>query len=190
MFLLRDDISEIVALLRDGKVICYPTDTIWGIGCDIFNEQAIARIGQIKGRPADRGYVLLVSDLDMLKRYVPKLHPRIETLLSFHLRPLTVVYEHSTGIPASVKAPDGSVAIRVATDRFCQELIAQFNCPLLSTSANESGVPFPPHFGAISSEILKSVDYVVKHRQDDKEHGEPSAVARLDRHLELEFLRE
>lgn len=190
MFLLRDDISEIVTLLRDGKVICYPTDTIWGIGCDIFDEQAVSRIGQIKGRPSDRGYILLVSDLDMLKRYVPKLHPRIETLLSFHQRPLTVVYDHSVGIPASVKAPNGSVAIRVATDQFCQELIAQLNSPLLSTSANETGEPFPAHFGAISSEILKSVDYVVKHRQDDKSPGEPSAVARLDRHLELEFLRE
>ncbi|MFM7401407.1 MAG: L-threonylcarbamoyladenylate synthase, partial [Bacteroidota bacterium] len=122
--------------------------------------------------------------------YVPKLHPRIETLLSFHQRPLTVVYDHSVGIPASVRAPNGSVAIRVATDQFCQELISQLNSPLLSTSANESSESYPPHFGAISSEILKSVDYVVKYRQDDKTPGEPSAVARLDRHLELEFLRE
>lgn len=190
MFLLRDDISEIVAMLKRGMVICYPTDTIWGIGCDVFQEEAVARIGEIKGRPSEKGYILLVSSIEMLKRYVPKVHPRLETLLSFHQRPLTVIYDRSVGLPASVKAPDGSVAIRVVLDEFCQELIETLNCPLVSTSANQSGEPFPATFGGISSEILKSVDYVVKHRQDDKTPGEPSAIAKLDRHLELDFLRE
>ncbi|MBL7825757.1 MAG: threonylcarbamoyl-AMP synthase [Saprospiraceae bacterium] len=190
MFLLRDDISEIAALLRKGSVICYPTDTIWGIGCDAFNEHSVARIIEIKGRIPDKGFILLVSSIEMLKRYVPKLHPRIETLLSFHQRPLTVIYERTVGLPDFVKAPNGSIAIRVATDQFCQELIETFNGPIVSTSANKSGEPFPPTFGSISSEILGTVDYVVKYRQDDKEPGEPSAIAKLDRHLELEFIRE
>lgn len=191
MFLLRDDISEIVRLLEGGNIICYPTDTIWGIGCDATNEAAIEKVSALKGRAPDKGYVLLVSDIDMLKRYVTKIHPRLETLLSFHVRPLTVVYERNiTGLPASVKAPDGSVAIRVAGDEFCQELIRAFGKPLVSTSANKSGEPFPPTFGGISSEILGGVDYVVKHRQDDKEPGEPSSIAKLDRHQELEFIRD
>ena len=191
MFLLRDDISEIVRLLETGAVICYPTDTIWGIGCDATNEAAIARVSALKGRAPDKGYVLLVSGIDMLKRYVTKVHPRLETLLAFHTRPLTIVYERGVvGLPASAKAPDGSVAIRVAQDEFCRELIEAFGKPLISTSANKSGEPFPPTFGAISSEILGAVDYVVKHRQDDKEPGEPSSIARLDRHQELEFLRD
>lgn len=192
MFLLRDDISEIVRLLEGGGIICYPTDTVWGIGCDATNEAAIARITALKGRRPEKGYVLLVSSIEMLKKYVIKVHPRLETLLSFHQRPLTIVYDarNVTGLPAAAKAPDGSAAIRVAQDEFCRELIETFGKPLISTSANKSGAPFPPTFGGISSEILGSVDYVVKYRQDDKEPGEPSSIAKLDRHQELEFVRE
>lgn len=190
MFLLRDDISEIVRLLEGGSIICYPTDTIWGIGCDATNETAIARVAALKGRAPDKGYVLLVSSIDMLKQYVPKIHPRLETLLAFHQRPLTMIYRGSVGLPGVVKAPDGTVAIRVAQDEFCQQLIAAFGKPLISTSANKNGEPYPPTFGGISSEILGGVDYVVKHRQDDKVPGEPSAIAKLDRHHELDFVRE
>lgn len=190
MFLLRDDISEIATLLQKGSVICYPTDTVWGIGCDALNETAIARVNQIKGRTPEKGYVLLVSSIEMLKQYALRVHPRLETLLSFHNRPLTVIYDRSEGLPESIKGPNGSVAIRVATDEFCKELINTLGRPILSTSANISGEPFPPTFGGISSEILGAVDYVVKYRQDDKTPGEPSAIAKLDKHLELEFLRE
>ncbi|MEZ4917688.1 MAG: L-threonylcarbamoyladenylate synthase [Saprospiraceae bacterium] len=190
MFLLRDDISEIIALLEKGGTICYPTDTIWGIGCDALNEAAIEKINQLKGGPPDSGYILLVDGIDMLKQYVPKIHPRLETLLSFHTRPLSIVYAESEGLPDSVKAPDGSIAIRVATDEFCQELIASFGKPLISTAACLKGEPYPPSFGGISSEIIAGVDYVVRHRRDDKAANEPSPVARLDRHQELEFVRE
>lgn len=190
MFLLRDDISEIAALLKKGSIICYPTDTIWGIGCDALHQPSVERISALKGRTPEKGYVLLVSNVAMLKRFVPKLSPRLETLLAHHQRPLTMIYAHSTGLPDWVKAPDGSVAIRVATDEFCQELIETFGSPIVSTSANKHGEPFPPTFGAISSEILAGVDYVVKYRQDDKEPGEPSSIAFLDRYQELEFLRE
>jgi L-threonylcarbamoyladenylate synthase len=174
MILLRDDISEIVRILEEGGIICYPTDTIWGLGCDATNV----------------GYVLLVSDLPMLKTYVPKIHPRIETLLAYHKRPLTVIYERNIGLPPEAKAPDGSAAIRIPVDEFCQTLVGLFGKPIVSTSANISGQPFPTTFGTISSDVLGAVDYVVKHRQEDKEPGEPSAIARLDRHHELEFIRE
>lgn len=177
-------------MLSNGRVICYPTDTIWGIGCDALYKPAVERVSAIKGRPPEKGYVLLVSDLAMLKRFVPKIPPRLETLLAHHRRPLTMIYEETVGLPDFVKAPDGSAAIRVATDEFCQTLIAAFGGPILSTSANKSGEPFPPTFGAISSEILSTVDYVVKYRQDDKEPSQPSSIARLDRFQELEFLRE
>lgn len=190
MFLLRDDISDIVRILNDDGIICYPTDTIWGIGCDATNEVAIARISNLKGRPPEKGYILLVDSIEMLKRHVPKVHPRLETLLAYHQRPLTVIYDRSVGLPASVKAPDGSIGIRVVQDEFCRTLIAALGKPLLSTSANRSGQAFPPTFGAISSDILSNVDYVVKYRQDDKEPQEPSSIARLDRHQELDFIRE
>lgn len=190
MFLLRDDISDIAGLLHKGNIICYPTDTIWGIGCDAMHEAAVERISMLKGRTPEKGYVLLVSNIEMLKRFVPKLPPRLETLLIHHTRPLTMIYKDNVGLPPWVKAPDGSAAIRVATDEFCQTLIETFGNPIVSTSANKSGEPFPPTFGAISSEILAGVDYVVKYRQDDKEPGEPSSIAYLDRYQELEFIRE
>jgi len=190
MFLLRDDISEIASFLQQGKVICYPTDTIWGIGCDALHEAAVDRISNIKGRAPEKGYVLLVSSIAMLKRFVPKIPPRLETLLAHHQRPLTMIYTNTVGLPDWVKAPDGSAAIRVATDEFCRELIEAFGNPIVSTSANKSGEPYPPTFGNISSEILTVVDYVVKYRQDDKTPGEPSSIARLDRYEELEFVRE
>lgn len=190
MFLLRDDISDIASLLQRGNVICYPTDTIWGIGCDALHQASVDRISTIKGRTPEKGYVLLVSSIDMLKRFVPKMPPRLETLLSHHQRPLTMIYAETVGLPDWVKAPDGSAAIRVATDEFCRELIETFGGPIISTSANKSGEPFPTTFGGISSEILVAVDYVVKYRQDDKEPAEPSPIAKLDRYLELEFIRE
>ncbi len=190
MFLLRDDISDISRIILDGGIICYPTDSIWGIGCDATNEAAIARITALKGRTPEKGYVLLVSSIEMLKQYALKIHPRLETLLAHHTRPLTVIYDRNTGLPSSVKAPDGSVAIRVAQDEFCRELIEAVGRPLVSTSANVSSEPFPPTYGAISSDILGGVDYVVKYRQDDREPGEPSSIAKLDKHLELEFLRD
>lgn len=190
MYFLRDDISEIVQILQNGGLICYPTDTVWGIGCDPTNEAAIAKLNELKGGPPDKGYVLLVDSLEMLKTYAPKIHPRIETLLSFHTRPLTILYDRTVGLPASVKAPDSTVAIRVATDDFCLALIKAFGKPLVSTVAAKKGMPFPPTFGGVSSEILGGVDYVVKHRQNDKEPQEPSSIAKLDRHLELEFVRD
>lgn len=190
MFLLRDDISDIVRLLNEGGLICYPTDTIWGIGCDATNEAAIERLSKLKGQHPEKGYILLVDSLTMLKRYIPKIHPRLETLLAFHQRPLTLIYKNAMGLPESVKSPEGTVAIRIARDEFCQELIKNLDRPIVSTAASKYDEPFPPTYGAISSEILGGVDYVVKYRQDDKEPQTPSAIAYLDRSKELEFIRE
>ncbi len=190
MFLLRDDIFEIAAILQKGGIICFPTDTVWSMGCDVLNEDAIARVHKIKGQPPKDGYVLLVSSIEMLKEYATKVHPRLETLLSFHQRPLTVVYDRAVGLPASAKNANGTVAIHIAQDQFCQELVEALGRPIFISSANITEQNYPATFGGISSEILGAVDYVVKYRQDDKEPCEPSAIAKLDRHKELEFIRE
>jgi L-threonylcarbamoyladenylate synthase len=190
MYLLRDDISEIIQLLEAGKLICYPTDTVWAIGCDATNSESIYRLRALRGQPENTGLVILVSSIDMLKQYAPKVHPRIETLLTFHLRPITIIYERSAGLPPSVKAPDGSIAIRVTTDELCCAIINGLGKPIVSTIAAKYESEFPSTFGGVSSEILGGVDYVVKHRQNDREPQQPSSIARLDRHLELEFLRE
>ncbi len=182
---------EILNTLRQGGVILYPTDTIWGIGCDATNETAVNKISEIKNRQPEKGYVLLVDSLEMLKKYVGDIHPRVETLLAYHSRPLTIIYDESFGVASNVLAPDGSVAIRITQDVFCRELIKQLGKPIVSTSANQSGQPFPAHYGEISSNILELVDLVVKYKQDNKERSEPSVIARFNpEQEELDFLRE
>ena len=190
MFLLRDDISEISGLIQRGNIICYPTDTVWGLGCDATNDAAVQAIRAIKKHPEGDGLIVLVNSIEMLKKYVTDIAPRIETLLSLHQRPFTLVYEHHQGLAPSLCAKDGTLAIRVTYDEFCNELIQSIGKPLVSTIAAVHGNPFPPNFGAISSEILGSADYVVKYRQDDKKMGEPSPLAHLDQFQELEFIRE
>lgn len=190
MFLLRDDISDIAQILETGGLICYPTDTIWGIGCDATNEAAIERLSALKGQTPGQGYILLVDSIEMLKRYVFRINPRVETLLAYLQRPLTVIYDSPHDLPESVKARNGTVAIRIPNDEFCRELIRTLGKPIVSTAACKADEPFPPTYGAISSEILGGVDYVVKYRQDDREPQTPSSLARMDRHNELEFVRE
>jgi L-threonylcarbamoyladenylate synthase len=186
---LRDNLPEIVAILQNDGIICYPTDTIWGIGCDATNEKAVEKISSIKNRPPEKGYVVLVSSLEMLRKYTSFIPPRLETLLDFHVRPISIIYEADESLPKSVVAPDGTVAVRIVKDDFCCQLIEMLGKPLISSSANVSGEPFPKNFGAISSEILQKCDYVVRHRQRETTAGEPSTVARLDEFQELEFLR-
>ncbi len=190
MMFLRDDLPEIAKILKKGGVICTPTDTIWGLSCDATNELAIARISEIKQRPPEKGYVVLVSSIDMLKEYVPFVPPRLETLLDFHLRPLTVIYEEAENLPKLALAPNGSAAIRIVRDEFCKQLIEELGRPIISTSANLAGEDFPKNFGGISSDILQACEYVVRHKQRDTALGEPSTIGKLDSFQELEFIRE
>ncbi|MBP7699211.1 MAG: threonylcarbamoyl-AMP synthase [Saprospiraceae bacterium] len=186
-----DNFGKALSVLESGGVILYPTDTIWGIGCDATNPEAVEKIYTIKHRPADKGLIVMVDSIDMLKKYVHLVHPRIETLLSVHLQPLTIIYDSPMGLAPNVAAPDGTVAIRVTLDAFCKQLIGKFKKPIISTSANVSGTPFPTHFGAISSDILQAIDFVVKYKNDLKSDAMPSVIAKLDNETEeLIFMRE
>lgn len=186
----KDNLERIIDVLNDDGLILYPTDTIWGIGCDATNAQAVQRIFNLKQRPSNKPFVLLVDSIEMLKDYVEQVHPRIETLLLHHLKPLTVVYDQAKNLPEISYAKEGSVAIRVTMDSFSKELISQFGKPLIATSANVSDRPFPANFGGISSDVITGVDYVVKWKQGEKKIGAPSVIARLGDKQELEFLRE
>jgi L-threonylcarbamoyladenylate synthase len=178
----KDQIADIVRTLALGGTILYPTDTIWGVGCDATNEDAVQKIYDLKQRNTGKGFVILVSDLQMLREYVRHVHPRMDTI--------TVIYDKSKHLPNNVTAPDGSIAVRVANDPFCRELISSFGKPLVATSANVSDKGFPHHFGEISSEIIERVDYVVKYRQSDKSKHEPSVIVRMSEGEELDFVRE
>lgn len=183
-------LGETLSALEAGKMILYPTDTVWGLGCDATNEEAVARLLAFKDRPAGTGLVCLVNSIEMLQRYVTTVHPRLQTLLDFHTRPLTMIYPDVDGLAAGVLATDGSCAIRVTRDEYCKALIARFDRPLVSTSANLKAEPYPTHFGSISSEVLAAADHVVKYRQRDKNFGEPSVIARWTEQNELEPVRE
>lgn len=182
--------EDLLATLAKGGLILFPTDTIWGIGCDATNPDAVEKIFDLKQRNKDKPFVVIVDSIKMLKDYVEQVHPKVETLLQFHQRPLTVIYQEAKNIAINAIAADGSVAVRIVMPCFCKDMITKFGKPLIATSANISSQPFPRNFGEISSDILERVDYVAKVMQNDKNLNHPSVIVKLDGNGELIFLRE
>ena len=186
----NDSIQDITNILSDGGTLLMPTDTIWGIGCDATNAEAVKKVFDLKQRAYGKPLSILVDSIAMIKDYVVEMHPRVETLLMHHTRPLTVIYPEARNLPDNLLPENRSIAIRVVQDAFCQEIIRQFGKPIVSTSANLAGQPFPAHFGEVSSAIIQGVDYVVKQRQHDKEVSEPSVIVSIDAAGEMTFIRE
>lgn len=186
------DLSDSVKTLSCGGLILYPTDTIWSLGCDATNPEAVEHINTLTQRDASKSLVLLVDSIEMLKQYVQSVHPRIETLLTYHRRPLTVLYSQAKNLPSNVTATDGSIAIRIPQESICKQLIRDFGRPLVAASANISSQKYPSHFGEISSEIICGVDYVVKYQQHYKESEQPAVMVKLADPIkgDLIFLRE
>ena len=182
-------LGETLSALEAGRLVIYPTDTVRALGCDATNAEAVARLIEIKERPEGTGFVSLVDSLDMLRHYVDYVHPRLQTLLAHHARPLTMIYPNVEGLAPGVAAADGSAAIRIASDPYCQALIGSFGRALVSSSANLRGTDPPSHFGAISSDVLRVADHVVKYRQRDTEPAEPSVIARWNEANEIEPVR-
>ena len=184
------DLDNALAVLRNGGLILYPTDTVWSIGCDATNPLAAARIRQLKRTDDAFGLEVLVNSLEMLRAYVGRLHPRIETLLLYHVRPLTVLYDQARNLPDSLLAIDGSISIRLVQDNYCSELIGTLGKPLVAAPADLRNDYFPVNFGAISSDVIERVDYVSRYRRSDKAPAQPSVMVKLSVKDELEFLRE
>lgn len=186
------NLDSVLETLDSGGLILFPTDTIWGIGCDATDPIAVEKVFALKNRPRHKPFILLVSSIEMLQNYVEHLHPRLETLLLYHTRPLTIIYDQAKNLPSNAYADGGSVGIRLVQDEFCKQLIEKFGKPLVGTSANISDEPFPSHFGEISSAVIQGVDFVVRHRQGEKNMGAPSVIARMTDPMkgELEFLRD
>ena len=187
---IPEDIERAVNTIKSGSLVLYPTDTIWGIGCNATNPEAILRVNQLKNRPPGKPLVALVSSIAMLKMFARNVHPRVETLLEFHDKPLTIIYPVTVGLPEALKAQDGSIAIRITHDPFCRKLIELSGFPLVSTSANQADQPYPNTFGEISSNIIKGVEYVCKYRQGSRVFQPPSVIAKYNRSGALDFLRE
>lgn len=183
------EINNSIEALSRGGIILYPTDTVWGLGCDATDEQAVEKIFNIKKRSGYKSLIVLVSEITMLPKYVKEISPIAIQLSEFSEKPLTIVYENGTNLAKNVLAADGSVAIRVVRDEFCQQLIRKFGKPIVSTSANISGDPVPVHFKNINPGIIKSVDYIVKLRQKEIAGTAVSSIIKINSKGEFEIIR-
>ena len=182
------DLETIVACLKSGKIVLYPTDTIWGIGCDATNEHAIQRIFQLKRRPKQKAMIVLVDSIERLQSHTGALPQELLAELMHTVRPLTVIYPKVTGLPGFLLAEDGSLAIRVVQDAYCMAMIAELDRPLVSTSANLSGEQFDGSFGSIAQKIVRGVDYASLYRRA-LAPGKPSRIIRFDGKSSWEVIR-
>lgn len=170
------DITKALTVLQHGGLIVYPTDTIWGIGCDATNPAAVARVYALKQRAAAKSLIVLMADERDILRYTSSPDLRIFDYLAAVTKPTTVIYGGAIGLAENLVNADGTVAIRLVNDPFCRALIKRFRKPIVSTSANISGEASPAFFGDIDVRVLDGVDYVAEHRRDDRTPREPSAV--------------
>lgn len=185
----QQEIDRLALYLEQGKVILYPTETIWGLGCDATQTAAIQQIHDIKQRPEGKTYILLVDSQARLEEYVSYVPPKASKLIAYHERPLTIIYAQPKNLPEALLAPDGSIAIRVTRDPFCKALVAALGKPIVSTSANTSGKPYPDSFKAIEPRIIKEVDAVADYRQKETSPNAPSTIVKVIDDEELIFIR-
>lgn len=189
MVSFNEDIKEALSVLRSGGIIIYPTDTIWGIGCDATNDKAVARIFQIKQREDAKSMLVLVDADYMVERYVKEVPEIAWELIQVSDSPLTIIYPGAQIVSPGLIAEDGSLAIRVSHEKFSKELISRFRKPIVSTSANISSLPSPANFTEIDPALLKQVDYVVKYRRDEMEKAKPSSIIKLGPKGEIQIIR-
>jgi L-threonylcarbamoyladenylate synthase len=185
----EDDILHCLEILRQGGIILYPTDTIWGIGCDATNAEAVKKIFLLKKRPETRSMIVLLADPRDINRYVSRPQPYIAQYLEKTTRPTTVIYEGALSLAENLISEDGSVAIRIVREDFCRHLIKRFKRPLVSTSANISGQESPLNYAGIANEIIQGVDYVVKYRQREDVPAKASTLIRFTQSGEPVVLR-
>lgn len=190
MDLLQYSVEQALNILRSGGIILYPTDTVWGIGCDATNEKAIARIFKLKQRDDAKSMIILVADERDILKYTANPNPGVSDFLRNSDKPTTVIYENALGLPDNLVNKDGSIAIRITRELFSKTLIKRLGKPIVSTSANISGSPSMKNFKGISKEIIKGVDYVVDYRQDDETEAAPSRIVKINPDGTIHIIRE
>lgn len=186
---MNTEINKALETLKEGGIILYPTDTIWGIGCDATNAEAISNIYQLKQRDDTKSLIILLAEAKDIFQYVANPHPDIIHFIKTFERPTTVIYEQAIGLPTNLINADGTIAIRVTKDPFCKMLIKRMRAPLVSTSANISGMPSPQSFQDISEEIKNGVDYIVRHRMDEVSGVTPSQILRIKEDGQFDYIR-
>jgi len=184
-----DDIKAAIEVLQKGGVVLYPTDTIWGLGCDACNEEAVKRIYAIKNRIDSKSMLVLMENAALLDRYVEEVPEIAFDLIEVTDKPLTIIYDGAKNLASNLVAEDGSIGIRITTEAFSSDLIRRLKRPIVSTSANVSGKPSPACFADIDQQIIDAVDYVVKYRQDDTHKAVPSSIVKLGRGGKIKIIR-
>jgi len=187
--MLQDEVKKAVEIMKQGGVILYPTDTVWGIGCDATNEAAVQKVYEIKRRSDSKALICLVDSTDRLARYVRNVADVTWDLIDLSEKPLTVIFDNATGLAPNLLAEDGSVGLRVTREEFSKELCYRFQKPIVSTSANISGEPTAATFDEISEEIKQAVDYVVRYNQRSKERHKPSSIVKIKANGEFTIIR-
>ena len=185
----ENDITNSLATLLSGGIILYPTDTIWGLGCDATNANAIQNIYRLKKREEKKSLIILVNDEKMIREYVDKPSEKLLAFISSAQKPTTAIFSNAIQLPTSLVNEDGTIAIRIVNEVFCKNLIQQLKKPLVSTSANISGEKYPQNFNEVSPQIKTGVDYIVQHRQHDNSENSPSSIIRLNEKGEIEIIR-
>ncbi len=186
----KEDMAEAVRVLKAGGVILYPTDTVWGLGCDATNAEAVERIYRIKQRQDSKALIVLADSEAMISRYVAEVPEVAWDVIELATRPTTVIFDRGLNLAPNLLAQDGSVGIRLSREAFSSQLCFHLRKPIVSTSANVSGQPSPRIFREIIGEIRQQVDYVVRYRQDDITPASPSSVIKLGRGGEVKIIRE
>lgn len=186
---LHQDIKNALAVLNAGGIILYPTDTVWGIGCDAQNEEAIKRICEIKQRKDSKSMLVLLDKAPKLGNYLKEIPEMAWDLIEMADKPLTIIYDGAQNLASNIIAEDGSIGIRITNEEFTQKLIERFKNPIVSTSANISGESTPQSFSEIHEKIILSVDYVVKYRQGEKSFPTTSSIIKLGVNGEIKIIR-
>lgn len=186
---MTEDIKKACEVLQSGGIILYPTDTIWGIGCDATNEAAVQRIYELKQRADNKAMLVLIDNPVKLETYVSEVPEIAWELINVADKPLTIIYPKAKNLAPNLLADDGSVGIRVTSEEFSRRLCERFRKPLVSTSANISGELSPANFGEVSPVIRAGVDYIVGYRQEDKSKAQPSGIIKLGKGGLIQVIR-
>lgn len=187
--MLKDEINKTLEVLKSGGIILYPTDSVWGLGCDATNVEAVSKILALKIRADIKSLIILIDTQNKLQSYVSEIPDVAYDLIEYTEKPLTIIYDGGKNLAKNLINQDGSLAIRIPKHDFCQQLLQRFRKPIVSTSANISGEPTPLNFSQISVEILNGVDYVVDLEQENTEEKQSSTIIKLGAGGQFSFIR-
>lgn len=185
----QDDIKKAIEVMKNGGVILYPTDTVWGIGCDATNEEAVAKVYKIKHRDDSKALICLVDSSVRLQRYVRNVPEVAWKIMELATKPTTIIFDNAVNLAPNLIAEDGSIGMRITQEPFSKELCYRFQKPIVSTSANISGEPAAQNYKDITEELLNSVDYVCYSRRQEKKPHTPSSIIRIKVGGEVEIIR-